>query len=278
MSLSIKLMIKAMLNKSISLFNSPYRKVGIGFYREKIMKHTRNNELKWINIKKHKTWYRNDEEMLHSIKELFYDEVYKFKSSEKEVNIIDCGSHIGMSILYFKTLFPNSNILGFEPDVNNYNLLQKNLQEWNFNSITVEQAAVWTKKGKVNFSQTGSMSSGISDLSSGNDSQTNSIRLKDILENRIDFLKIDIEGAEYEVLVDCRDNLKFVRNIFIEYHGKFNDENKILTILDILTKNNFSFYIKEADEVYKNPFYRIKTDLPYDVQLNIFAFKKDIES
>ncbi|HKZ65867.1 MAG TPA: hypothetical protein VJ111_05915, partial [Chitinophagaceae bacterium] len=48
--------------------------------------------------------------------EMFKEKVYKFTSSKKNPYIIDCGSNIGMSILYFKSLYPEARILGFEAD------------------------------------------------------------------------------------------------------------------------------------------------------------------
>jgi len=40
-------------------------------------------------------------------------------------------------------------------------------------------------------------------------------------------LKIDIEGAEYDVLKDCEDSLENVKNIFVEYHSKKTDSDTI---------------------------------------------------
>ena len=67
-------------------------------------------------------------------------------------------------------------------------------------------------------------------------------------------MKIDIEGAELPVLRDCSDNLKNVKNLFVEYHGKYNEIFKLNEILEILLQNNFKYYIKEGDSVYSRPF------------------------
>ena len=60
------------------------------------------------------------------------------------------------------------------------------------------------------------------------------VRLNDLLNEEIDFLKIDIEGAELPVLKDCSDNLKNVKNLFVEYHGKYDEMFKLNEILEIL--------------------------------------------
>ena len=62
---------------------------------------------------------------------------------------------------------------------------------------------------------------GASVYSKRNATKVSSIRLKDLIEKEkiIDMLKIDIEEAEYNVLLDCKDSLSNVENIFIEYHS-----------------------------------------------------------
>ena len=99
------------------------------------------------------------------------------------------------------------------------------------------------------------------------------VRLKDLLNEEIDFLKIDIEGAELAVLKDCSDNLKNVKNLFVEYHGKYDEMFKLNEILEILLRNNFKYYIKEGNAVYSKPFWDKDKIGEYDMLLNIFAFK-----
>lgn len=270
----MKLIIKAIKQKIKKIFNSPYRKAGIGFLAEKIIKHSNNGKLKSIHILGHKTWYKNSHELLHSLDELFFSEIYKFKSKKEAVRILDCGSHIGLSILYFKNLYKNAIIKGFEPDNENYELLNKNLQEWQFDKVTIEKAAVWTINGEVNFNQGSGMSSQIIETETiAKGHSTKCIRLKDCINEEVDFLKMDIEGAEYKVLKDAEDKLGLIKNIFIEYHGKFSENNKLVEILQLLERSGFQYYIKEAIENYKTPFYRKEANVAFEVQLNIFAFK-----
>ena len=99
-------------------------------------------------------------------------------------------------------------------------------------------------------------------------------RLRDLLNKKVDFLKLDIEGAEYEVVKDCKDVLNVCSKIFIEYHGQFTSSNQLIEILSIIQQNGFGYYIREAAPVYPTPFFRnteSKTD--WDLQLNIFCFK-----
>ncbi len=78
------------------------------------------------------------------------------------------------------------------------------------------------------------MSSKITDHQTENSRDVQAVRLKDFLTRTVDFLKVDIEGAEFEVMMDVADQLHHVRNLFIEYHGVFGQEKGIN---DLLTAN-----------------------------------------
>lgn len=50
---------------------------------------------------------------VYQFKEIFFDEIYKFKTQKNNPIIIDCGANAGISILYFKKLYPNSEIIAY---------------------------------------------------------------------------------------------------------------------------------------------------------------------
>jgi len=98
--------------------------------------------------------------------------------------------------------------------------------------------------------------------------------LKNLLTkyDKIDFLKIDIEGSEYDVLNDCRKLLYKADKIFIEYHSQYNSNQKLDKILEILSQNSFRYLIQNNDLIL-DPYMTRRNDSPFDLQLNIFAYK-----
>ena len=58
-------------------------------------------------------------------KDLFVHRIYHFQSARPDPLILDGGSNIGMSILYFKHVYPQAHIIGFEPDPTISPLLEK---------------------------------------------------------------------------------------------------------------------------------------------------------
>ena len=214
-------------------------------------------------------------EFLYGMHELFIDEIYKQQLSSKPF-IIDCGANIGLSVIYMKQHYPDSEIIAFEPDAQNFILLQKNIQSFGYSQVFPRKEAVWTENTKLQFANEGSMSSKIELGSTKNTIEVNAVRLGDFINRQIDFLKIDIEGAEFSVMIDIESKLHFVKNLFLEYHGSFDQNEELNQLLVLIVKSGFSYYIKEAISVYDRPFERVKNPLiQYDVQLNIFCFRKE---
>jgi FkbM family methyltransferase len=213
---------RGIITRFRKIFFRPYSVFDIGFLKEKILKHQTNDSLKHhIFRKKYKIAFRDAPVFLISINELFVNEFYKFRSATDCPRIIDCGSYIGTSILYFKVNYPNAIITGFEPDEKNFMIVKSNLEAWNFTNTSVVNAAIWINNETLSFNSKGSMGSRIENDLSKNENKkiVKCFRLKDLLNEDIDFLKIDIEGAEYAVIKDCSDKLIHVKNLFVEYHG-----------------------------------------------------------
>lgn len=247
---------------------SPYRKVGFTWFDERIIKNMPDEKLNEVKLfgKKIRVWGRIG--FIYAVKEIFIDEYYKIRL-KSDPFIIDCGANIGLSVIYLKRAYPDARIIAFEPDEKNFELLSYNVNAFEFKNVDVRKQAVWVEETTLSFTNDGTMSSKID--SSGTHS-VQAIRLKDLLNQPIDFLKIDIEGAEYTVLRDIKDSLQYVTNLFIEYHGNFNQNNELNEILQIVNMAGFNFYIKEAASMYDHPFYdEKKSPAVFDVQLNIFC-------
>ena len=151
--------------------------------------------------------------------------------------------------------------------------MQKNISSHHLKNIDAKNEAIWFENTSLNFIQEGNMASRIGIDSSANTVSVKAVRLKDYLNQKVDFLKIDIEGAEYKVIKDIANSLTDIRNMFIEYHGSFDQNNELLEIFQIIVKAGFRFYFKEAANNYDHPFLRKKTEQDYDLQLNIFCFR-----
>jgi FkbM family methyltransferase len=230
----------------------------------------------------HKFNYRNYKltvndfiSVAYQIKEYFGDERMKFNTTSNNPVIIDCGANVGVSILYFKYLFPLAKIEGFEPDPKTVKLLKDNLDKNKVTDVIIHEKAIWKNNNGVSFGIEGADGGSIF-LEGKSKLEIASIRLKDVLTKyeHIDLLKIDIEGAEVEVIKDCNEELKKVKNIFIEYHSWISNKQELDILLKILTENGFRYYIHSIGSQYNKPFLNIDSYNGMDVQLDIYAVNK----
>lgn len=265
--------INGVQKKIQALTANPYRKVNISWSKLKYYKHLPPGKIRSHRLFNKALYFYNPTELLHGLREIFIENIYKQDLPNKGF-VIDCGANIGMSVIYMKQHFPNAEIIAFEPDETNFELLTKNIKSFGYSDVKLYKEAVWKENTTLLFSNEGSMGSKIEVDNNANTKEVKASRLKDFIDRNVDFLKIDIEGAEYEVLKDIAGKLSFVNKIFLEYHGKFEQNNELTEMINIVRDAGFCFYIKEAAPIYTTPFSRIKNpNTDYDVQLNIFCFR-----
>lgn len=248
----------------------------IGWFLEKILKHEDDQSSKVRSLEPGKVFYQRPYELLHTYRDIFVNEIYLFKAKQADPVILDCGSNIGLSVLYFKTIYPNALVWAFEPDKSNFELLEKNIQQNQLKMVNAASKAVWIQDGFISFSGKGSEASRIdANNEDGGAHQVPCIRLKTFMQDfaTIDFLKMDIEGGEYAVLKDIAEELHRVQHFFLEYHGKTTETNQLKELLEIINRQGFQVYIRNAADKLKHPFIEKSTGTQFDVQLNIFCYK-----
>lgn len=209
------------------------------------------------------------------LKEIFEDEELKFRSSSTNPVIYDCGANVGVSAVYFKKLFPGAHIKAFEPDPEVYACLEKNISQNNLSGVELFQKAVWNEKGKLKFSSEGA-DGGSLVSGKGKTIEVESIRLKELLalEKEVDLLKIDIEGAEVDVINDIKDELSKVKLLFVEYHSRPGEPQRLDQLCTALSTAGFRYYIRSINSSVKNPFVSEMDSHDMDIQLNIHAIRK----
>lgn len=251
---------------------------GLNIFDILYLKHLpKDDVVKKIRLKFGDVFYMSAADLHHSLIEIFEDKIY-WQELKEHSYILDCGANIGLSAIYLKSICPTAAIECFEPDTKNFELLSRNIHSCRLANIHLHNAAVWKENTTLQFVNDGSLSSRVDNsLTNITSIKIDALRLKDFMTKEIDFLKIDIEGAEYEVLKDIEECLHFVKNFFLEYHGKFSENDQLLEMLDIVKRAGFKFYIREAGAVYKTPFTRKDDGMAriYDVQLNIFCFREN---
>jgi FkbM family methyltransferase len=162
---------------------------------------------------------------LFTVHEVFCKEVYH---SDSDINVVvDLGSNIGISALYFLTRNQTSRCYLFEPDPRNVAKLERNLADYR-HRIVLSDDAVADTGGVFQFGIEESGRYGGIGLEVGEQIQVNCRSINDVLanilekENTIDLLKVDTEGAEVRTVKAIEE--RFLRRIRKIYFESYPDE------------------------------------------------------
>ena len=165
--------------------------------------------------------------------------------------IFDIGGNIGITSIYLANLFPNAKIYTFEPVPENFKILQKNISQ--FENIKAFNFGLGSKNGnfKVYLSSDSENFGGVSfypDPHGNQEESYISCEIKNVNEiinelgiDSIDLIKIDTEGAEYDILTTFEEKvLKRASWITGELHG-----NRDFELLNYLASLDFSISLNK---------------------------------
>jgi FkbM family methyltransferase len=183
--------------------------------------------------------------------DIFTSRIYHFDARRPDPLILDCGSNIGISILYFKGLYPESRIIGFEPDPSILPYLKENVERNALRNVSLVHAALATDDREVLLSSDGTIGSAFASklpaevAAAWPGYRIPCVRLRDYLAEPVDFVKMNIEGAEWEVLADSRDRLANIREMVIEYHHLPGLPRTLHQILTLLHDCGFEYLVSD---------------------------------
>ena len=180
--------------------------------------------------------------MLFTFKELFFTDDYfrglpRGRFGDRPLTVIDVGANVGYFSLYVFARFPGSRVIAFEPIESNFRLLEANRERNAKQDWTLVQQAVYSSSGPLVLTMAPedefTTDATIFDNARGNQEiSVDAVTLEDILKSNVpgvvDYLKLDCEGAEYDVLYGCPPELfERIGTIVVETHpGRAENQNK----------------------------------------------------
>ncbi len=191
--------------------------------------------------------YGDPQDFRQSWQEVFVKGTYLFESDKPAPRIIDAGANIGLATLYFKLLYPRARVLAIEAAPATFGLLAENVAA-NVPDVAVEHCALGGSDGEADFfSLPGSPLGSLDGRSGGGErARVPMRRLSGFLDEEVDLLKIDIEGAEREVLPElaAAGKLRRARQIHLEYHHHLSpDEDRLSETLRLLEEHGFGYRV-----------------------------------
>jgi len=158
--------------------------------------------------------------------------------------IIDIGSHIGLFTLYASQFCKQGKIICYEPIKENYQLLLSNIELNHLSNVECYNKAVSKSNSPIRI-YINSDESGHSMFDpQENFIDVDSISLQQIIDDHhidsIDFLKIDCEGAEYEIIENLpKSRFSQIKKMIIEYHLADKKPFLLKNLLNTLESNSF---------------------------------------
>jgi FkbM family methyltransferase len=208
-------------------------------------------------------------------KDIFIHRIYDFDALNPSPHVIDGGGHIGLFTLYTKKKYPDSRITIFEPDAESFELLTANLNVNGIKNVDLIKAGVYQYNGEVAFGS--NHSDGGSIFTENKTAKIKVVPLSDYINSDIDFMKLNIEGAELEVITEIANKLPLVKELVIEYHGFPNIGQNLHEILTILDKSGFRYIIHDFDAE-TNPATKPPFQLDKEKQFFLLIYAKKLFS
>jgi len=180
--------------------------------------------------------YRLNKGDLHSIREIWFQEIYRLPFDSPSGVLLDLGANIGLTSIWLAKKFSFPQVIAVEPDPNNAALLRQN---FDLNGISGEvlEAAIGPMEGTVRFNP--SELSNLGKLSTHGSLPVSMISVDTIIKKcrvtRFALVKIDIEGGEQDLFDGPTEWLARTEAITIEFHSNVDH----LRVIGVVTSHGF---------------------------------------
>jgi len=203
-----------------------------------------------------KCYFSSFQSFFFVFNEVFCIQTYPVKKNLK--NFYDVGANIGLTILFYHIYNPDLQIHAFEPNPDFFNLLEKNIKVNNIKNCILHQLAISNTIGEQRFY---SIKDSVQNLDSSLylnlelpciTYTVQCDRITSFIKEPISLIKIDVEGAEYDIFEDLlskenKAKLNFINEIILEAHHinaeqkeKFDLLSKKITNLGKVEVSDFS--------------------------------------
>jgi len=157
-----------------------------------------------------------------------YDELFTINDGDV---VFDIGGFVGDTALYFSRKVKSGHVYTFEPDSKHISKIQDNIKHFSINNISVIDKGVSDYSGTAEFSKFGASGGAVKDAG---EQQIEVIELDKFVEdnniffsNRVDIIKMDIEGSELDALRGAENVIRDFRPVLLisVYHTRFQDNS-----------------------------------------------------
>jgi FkbM family methyltransferase len=194
-----------------------------------------------------------DQERFGLARELVLQRIYDIAGGVGGQTVVDAGANVGMFSLVASR--HAQRVIAIEPDPINYRVLDLNLNENHVTNVEALNAALWVEDGEISFATGLHATDGAVSSNGHGDLTVNAVSLETIVDRYgdIDLLKLDIEGAEEDVL-PAAEVLPRISRIVAELHLSEPDEER--PMVEALERAGFEVTIVPASSLYTTKWVR----------------------
>jgi len=174
------------------------------------------------------------------------EDIYRVLPLENIEVMIDAGAYNGDTAREAKEYFPNlKKVVAIEADKRNFKKLKKYSEAEIDISIKPINAAVWSECGAGSFSSSGNRNSSVNSTSSFEHKEEETALISvDSLSEKPDYIKYDVEGAEYEALVGSLETVKSSRPcLLVSLYHRSRDIFELINFL-LEKLEGYNFYLR----------------------------------
>ena len=159
---------------------------------------------------------------------VWVEKCYEMSAVSSPRWIIDAGANVGYATRWFAERYPGANVIAIEPERANVDLLRSNT--YGLANVHIVEGALAATSERRSFADSGlgPWAFRVGDAASTADrlvGEVDCVTIDELLERfgieRIDLLKIDIEGSELEVLADSAAWMPKVEALAVELHDRY---------------------------------------------------------
>lgn len=195
-------------------------------------------------------WTFGDRKSLNTVvDEILYRREYQFKSAHDSPLVIDAGANFGLATYYVKRMHLAKRVICFEPSPICFQRLTANVAANRYEQVELHHAALGRETGEAqfHFSAESPLAGALAPRHSREGMSTATVpvrRLSDFLTEPVALLKLDIEGAEADVLEEAADRLDMVEHLFCEVHPVEGQSPSLLArVLAVLERAGFCVHV-----------------------------------
>ncbi len=193
-------------------------------------------------------------------KEIFVQHSYRPPTPlTKGARIVDGGANIGISALYFLTNFPQAQVEAYEASPTAFDLLKGTLKSSQISQdhYKLINQALHTSDGSISFFVLPHCASALNASISGRDSldrlgekiEVEAVDFRKVLLNPVDFLKLDVEGHEYELLTLPEVSPSSVKSMAVEFHDLKENRQKFIGLINKFRDQGYKIEYATGKEI-----------------------------